>query len=102
MSLRRIINLILIFYGNFWFASSLITVTCGLLFWEYGYSIYAILFWLKISTLFIIYQFVNTYKKHEFYYYKNLGLSKATLWISTFAFDMIAYFVLLSQVNKFR
>jgi hypothetical protein len=102
MELLKKINLLLIFYRNFWLANTLITAICGFLLWEYGYSIYAMLFWLKISTLFIIYRFVNTYKKQEFYYYQNLGLSKMVLWVSTFSFDMLAYFFLLSQVNKFQ
>ena len=102
MPFLKKLNLILIFYRNFWFAGLLITAACMLLFWEYGYSIYNTLFWLKISTLLIIYQFVNTYKKNEFYYYQNLGLSKVILWASTLGFEMIAWYFLLALVNKVK
>jgi hypothetical protein len=96
------IRLILLFYRNFWFADFLITLACMGLFWEFGYSIFSVLLWFKIGTLFIVYQFIRSYKSNEFYYYHNLGLSKKVLWISTLSFDLIAHMTLLLQVNRFR
>lgn len=96
------VKLILIFYRNFWFFNFLITAICSLLFWEYGFSIYRILFWLKVSTLFLTYNFIRTYKRNEFYYYQNLGISKTVLWAYTLSFEMVTYFFLLAQVNKLR
>jgi hypothetical protein len=52
--------------------------------------------------LFIIYNFIRSYKSKEFYYYQNLGLSKKFLWISTLSFDILLYLVVTIQVNKFR
>jgi len=96
------IRLILLFYRNFWFASSLISLACLALFWEYGYSIFSTLFWFKIATLFIIYRYIGSYKAKEFYYYQNLGISKQILWIATLGADLIVYLLLLVQVNRFR
>ena len=34
-----------------------------------------------------IHRFINIYKKNQFYYYKNLGISKKTLWIPILTFE---------------
>ena len=96
------LRLILLFYRNFWFASSLITLVCLGLFWEFGLSIFSMLFWFKLATLFIIYRFISSYKAKEFYYYQNLGVSKSILWITTLSVDLIVYLILLVQVNRLR
>jgi len=102
MTLLRKLSLLLTFYRNFWLANTLITLMCCFLLWEYGQSIYKVLFCLKAFTLFIIYQYIRSYKKNEFYYYQNLGLSKTILWTYTFGFDILAWYFLLSQTNKLR
>jgi hypothetical protein len=96
------LRLILTFYRSYFFASFLITLAFSYLFWLYGFSIFATLFWGKIITLFIIYNFIRSYKNKEFYYYQNLGLSKKVLWTSTLIFDMLLYLFVIVQVNKFR
>ena len=53
------------------------------------------LFWFKIITLGLISYYIHSYKKDEFYYYKNLGLAKKHLWISTLSFDFILFLILL-------
>jgi hypothetical protein len=102
LGLLKKIRLIVLFYRNFWLASLLITLACLGLFWEYGYSIFATLFWFKLATLFIIYRYIRSYKSKEFYYYQNLGVSKMLLWISTLSVDLLVYLTLFSQVNRFR
>ena len=95
------IRLILTFYKSFAFASNLITLVCGMLI--YGFrskGIYMIqpIFWFKIFTLAAIVFFIHSYKKNEFYYYKNLGISKLNLWIPILIFDFIAFLVLIIAV----
>lgn len=51
------------------------------------------LFWFKIFTLAIIVYTINIYKKNEFYYYKNLGISKFTLWIPILIFDFMFFLI---------
>ena len=70
------------------------------LFWEYGMSIYAVLFWFKLFTLGVVFVFIRSYKSKEFYYYLNLGLSRTVLWISTFCFDFSLFLFLLSRIHK--
>jgi hypothetical protein len=103
MKIRLVsLRLILTFYRSYFLASFLVTMAFAYLFWEYGYRIFATLFWGKLATLFIIYNFIRSYKSNEFYYYQNLGLSKKILWFCTLSFDMVLYFIVIVQVNKFR
>jgi hypothetical protein len=90
------------FYRGFWLASTLITLACMVLFWEYGFSIFSMLLWFKVVTLFLIFRFIRSYKAREFFYYHNLGMTKMLLWGVTLSFDMLVYFFLLFQVNRFR
>jgi hypothetical protein len=95
------IRLILTFYKSFAFASNLITLVCGVLIHGFGAKgIYIIqpIFWFKIFTLAIIVFFIQSYKKNEFYYYKNLGISKLNLWIPTLIFDFVTFLVLIITV----
>jgi len=96
------IRLIVYFYRSFGLLSSLITLACMGLFWEYGFSIFSTLLWFKLATLFIIFWFIRSYKSREFYYYQNLGMTKLLLWGVTLGFDLLVYFTLLLQVNRFR
>ena len=76
------------------------TLICMGLFAEYGMSIFAVLFWLKITTLALTVVFIQSYKKAEFYYYQNLGLSRVFLWSSTLSIDLVGYFLLLILIHK--
>ena len=61
---------------------------------------FVVVFWLKIITLGLIVFFINNYKRNEFYYYKNLGLSKLRLWVSILLFDFILFIILLILAVK--
>ncbi len=86
----KTLRLIVTFYKSFAFLSSLLTLICLFLIYQYGENgihILQILFWFKLITLGSIFYFINSYKKAEFYYYKNLGISKLQLWIPVLIFD---------------
>ncbi|HCY76132.1 MAG TPA: hypothetical protein DHV28_09450 [Ignavibacteriales bacterium] len=51
------------------------------------------LFWFKIFTLAIIVYSTNVYKKNEIYYYKNLGITRLTLWIPILIFDFLFFLI---------
>jgi hypothetical protein len=78
----------------------MMTLICIGLFWEYAMSIFATLFWLKLSTLGLTFYYIRSYKSKEFYYYQNLGVSKSLLWTSTLTFDFCLYIILMIQVYK--
>lgn len=100
MQASRTIRLIWTFYKSFFLASLVITACCLGTFWKYGFSVYSVLFWLKISSLVLIYFFINNYKSKEYYYYQNLGISKALLWVVTFTFDFALFLFLIIQTYK--
>jgi hypothetical protein len=102
MHLLKTLSLIWTFYRNFLVASLLVTATCGHLFWKWGFSVFAGIFWLKIATLVLIYHYVNGNKKKEYYYYLNLGVSKVLLWTSTLLFDFALFIFLIIQLYKFK
>jgi ABC-type multidrug transport system ATPase subunit len=81
--------------------SFLITLVCLSLFLEFGSDIFFVLLWLKLSATAIIFFFIRTYKRPEFYYYQNLGLSRTFLWTTTLVFDFFLYLLLLLEASKF-
>lgn len=85
------IRIALTFYGSFIIASSLITLFCVNSIYRYGLLTLPPLLVLKIFSAIIIMVFINLYKKNEFYYYQNLGLSKTSLWLITMGMDMIIF-----------
>jgi len=82
------------FYKSFAYSSSVITLTCMVLIFLYGLETFKVLFWFKIATLGLIFLVINNYKKKEFYYFYNLGISKLFLWASTLLFDFFLFLVL--------
>lgn len=92
------IRLIFTFYKSFAFTSILLTLACASVTFKWGLAPFTLLFWFKILSLALIFYYIHSYKSHEYYYYKNLGLSKQFLWISTFILDMILFvlFIILS------
>jgi hypothetical protein len=102
MKLLKKLQLIWTFYKGFVLVSTLITACCLYLFWQNGFGIFVVLFWFKIITLGLIYYFINAYKKKEFYYYQNLGISKLLLWTTTLVFDFVLFIILIIQVYKFK
>src|SRR4028118_1274432 len=98
----KTIRLIWTFYRSFLIASIVITACCLSLFWKYGFNIFVVLFWFKIVTLALTYYFINSYKSKEYYYYLNLGVSKAFLWVATLTFDFAVFLFLIIQTYKFK
>ena len=96
------IRLILTFYRSYLFAALVITFICLFIYNLYGIHTFVFLFWFKIVTLGLIYYFVNDYKKKEFYYYRNLGVSSPLLWITTLLCDFALFLSLLILVHKIR
>lgn len=87
------IKLLLTFYSSYFQATFLITACCMLLTWLYGLEVFFILFLFKLTTLGLIYCFMNEYKKKEYYYYQNLGISKLFLWVGSLSLDLALFIV---------
>ena len=95
-------GLIISFYKSYAFTSISITIACLYFPLKFGFYMFSALFWFKIVTLGMIFYLNNSYKHNEFYYYKNLGVSKKLLWISTLSFDFIFYLSLYFLTLKLR
>jgi hypothetical protein len=98
----RTIRLLFTFYKLYAATSIIISLACFYSIYKYelGISSFSAFFWFKIITLGLIYYYIHSYKNNEFYYYKNLGLTKKQLWISTLIFDFIIFLVLLTLAIK--
>jgi len=88
------LRLLITFYKSFAYASIAITLTP--LYWAYtrGFVLFMPLLWVKIITSAMIFYLVYSFKKEEFYYYKNLGIAKKYLWIGTFSIDFMIFLIL--------
>lgn len=96
------LRLSLTFYQNFYIVSLLITAGCLFIYGRYGLATFSGLFWFKIITLGLIYFVISTSKSKEFYYYQNLGVSRAFLWSTTFAFDFIIFILFIILIHQIR
>ena len=90
------LRLLFTFYQSFFVPSLLITLGCTALLYEQGISAFVYLFWFKIFTSAIFFWSVNTYKKNQYFYYQNLGLSKNKLWAFTLGLDLALLIILFS------
>ncbi|MHC2993728.1 hypothetical protein OB13_19895 [Pontibacter sp. HJ8] len=102
MKLYKTVRLIGTFYRGFVLASVLTTICCIKLLWDYNFMIFGILFWFKVATLGLIFYFINSYKSKHYYYYQNLGLSRAMLWATTLGFDLFLFLFLIVLAYKIR
>ncbi|MBN8850951.1 MAG: hypothetical protein BGO55_29370 [Sphingobacteriales bacterium 50-39] len=102
MKFPAIIRLLLTFYKSFFLFSFLITLSSALLYWEYGPPILKVLAWFKLLTQGLTWYFIRTYKKKEFYYYRNLGLRDTVLWSVTLGLDMGLFITLLILTHQWR
>lgn len=97
-----VLRLVLTFYKSFAFAGWVITLSCMIIIYTHGIRTFTALFWFKMITFGLIIYYINSFKRDEFYYYKNLGVSKLLLWISTLLFDFVLFISLLVLALKIR
>lgn len=100
--MMRTARLILTFYKSFAFVSLMITLSCLSIIYTWGIETFTALFWFKAITLGLIFYYIHSFKKDNFYYYKNLGLTKKLLWISSLTFDLIIFLILITITLKVR
>jgi hypothetical protein len=102
MKRYRMLRLLLTFYKSYAAVALLITLSCSWIFWINGLKSFVFIFWFKIITLALIACFISTYKKKEFFYYQNLGLSKLQLWSYTLTADMLIYIAVLTLTYRLQ
>ena len=98
----RKIRLLFTFYRYYIWVSVFINLVCVFFLWKNGISAYSALFWFKIFTMGASFYLVNDYRKQEYFYFTNFGLSKKVLWITTLAFDLLLFFALMILAYNLR
>ena len=98
----RTLRLILTFYRSFFFTTFVLNVMGMSIIYAHGINTFTALVWFKIITLGMILYVIDLYKKKEYYYYKNLGVSKLVLWIPILSFEFIVFNLLLFLTLKIR
>jgi len=97
-------RLFITFYGYFFLSAILLTIACLVTFWNYGLETIGPIFQFKVCSLGVTVWFIATYKKKEFFYFRNLGLSPGLLWTVTLVFDFILFgsLVIFTYFIKWR
>lgn len=88
----RKIGLLFTFYRYYIWVSLFITLSCAFFLWKNGIAAYPALFWFKIFTMGASFYLINEYRKQQYFYFYNFGLSKKALWIFSLAFDLLLFF----------
>lgn len=96
MHLLTQIRLLLIFYRNFALVSIGISVLGIRFLGNIGVYFFSVLFWIKIVTTAIIFYLIDQYRRKEYPFYRNFGLSKKILWMGSLTLDFILLILLYS------
>ena len=96
------IRLLWTFYKNFFLLSIISTLCCAALLYKYGIAIFVGIFWLKLILMFLSFYFINFYKKQEYYYYQNFGISKKLLWSATLTADFLLFLFVIIVTYKIK
>lgn len=65
-------------------------------------SSFVIIFWFKLLSMGFIITYIDQYRKREYLYYRNLGVSKITLWGGSLLFDFILFVGLIIVAYQLR
>jgi hypothetical protein len=90
------------FYLNHFFTGLCLTLCSIWLFDVFGIAALTIICWFKGITMAIIYFVVSDYRKKQFFYYQNLGISKNFLWITTLGIDLVLFIVLMIFTHQLK
>lgn len=99
---QRNLRLLWTFYRNHFWADMLLSAIGLWTLHNWGLVAFEAVFWFKIISYGIIYYFVNSLRKNEYYYYSNLGFRKSTLWAITLSVDFVLYITLIILTYQFR
>lgn len=102
MNTRKIARLAVTFYRYAITPSIIIGLACCYVLWKYGTGTLTGLLWLKMCTMALVVFFTQGYKKKEFYYYRNQGMSVVQLWTIVLLADFLIFILSLIFVNTIR
>jgi hypothetical protein len=96
----KVLRLYFTFFQGFFLPAFLISLGGSAILFVWGMQAFMAVFWYKIVTMFVLYSFVKRYKKKEFFYYQNLGLSLLKLWSFALIIDMFLFITLIVVARK--
>jgi hypothetical protein len=98
----KTIRLIVTFYKGFAAASLSLSAICAYIYysWNTGVLVIMPLFWFKAAFYVLVWYYIKTSKRKEFYYYHALGISKRVLWTSAISLDFTLYILVMILTNK--
>ena len=96
------ISAIISFYRPFAISSSLITSFFLYLVYKNGLALFNFLLIYKIIFVCLVLIYYHTYRNIEFYYYKNLGISKMTLSMCALLLDISIFIFMTILIYNIR
>ena len=100
VKMLKLIRSLYTFYLSHFFIGACITLSCVWLYRSLGNEALALIIWFKIITICIFCYTVNSRKKHQFFYYQNLGISKGLLLGVTFTIDWLIFIASMVITNQ--
>jgi hypothetical protein len=94
----KTIRVIFTFYSGIAFSSLLVTACGAGLVLAFGLGSFLPAVLIKLVSGAFVFFFTNDYKRNQFYYYHNLGLSKSFLWSLSIGFDYALFLFLLITI----
>lgn len=93
-------NVILTFYRYFIWPATLITlISCNILFYGSAKDI-VYLFWMKLISSICLGVYFEFFEARQFYFFNNLGYSKAALYMGAAILDLV-FWILLTVIFLF-
>ena len=90
------------FYRSIMVANVAVSLGALSIIYVYDTGPFVIIFWFKIVVLLFSLYAHSSYRRAEFYYYMNLGISKKQLWITAILVDLILFVLLFILTLKLR
>jgi len=98
----RGIRIVLTFYSSYFIASLIISLICASMVFTAGLNSLSGVLLIKAVSLIIIYFYITAYKRKEYYYYQNLGLSKNRIWTLSIFADTLLFIMLMIIIAFIR
>lgn len=98
----KTLRLVITYYRTIAFVSIFLTLCCISIVYKWGSATLTAIIWFKMLTLFATLFHINSFRNDELFYYKNLGVPKTLLWISTSTLDILLFLFLAILTIKMR
>lgn len=102
MKIWKSLRLLGTFYRGYALPSLVLTACCVTLNWQADFRLFGLLFWGKLGSLGLFFAYSHGYRRAEYGYYHNLGLSQQVLWAATLTLDVSLFLALVLFSYRLR